>query len=382
MRILKATILSLSLVTVMAGAAVAPALSTIADYFSTADTLLIKLIITLPSLFIIVTSLLFSMISNLLSSKAMSILGLVFYIAGGCGAGLVNNIYLLLVFRSILGIGVGLIMPLSTGLIAYFFDQNEQSKLMGYSFAMNNLGGIIALVLSGVLVSINWRYSFAIYSLGILVLIMSIFFLPKADLSKAKDGLDLKSIRKILPYALTMFATMVIFYTLPSNFSIIISKEQLVPTSFIGLLMSLQNIFAFITGLLLFSIIKKFGKNTKYFATGMLALGFWGLSFTGNILTVIFGLFALGIGLGTLIPILNTQIAINIAKEKMTSAMAIMSAMLFLGQFLSPIIIDTIQSTFHLQGLQIPFCLATILSIALMICLIKIPISHNKNEPI
>ncbi|HEY5562272.1 MAG TPA: hypothetical protein VIK72_11055 [Clostridiaceae bacterium] len=46
-------------------------------------------------------------------------------------------------------------MPLSTGLISYLFDKKEQSKLMGYSSAMNNLGGIIALSISGSLVSLN-----------------------------------------------------------------------------------------------------------------------------------------------------------------------------------------------------------------------------------
>lgn len=65
-----------------------------------------------------------------------------------------------------------MIMPLSTGLLAFFFDKNEQSKLMGYSSAMNNLGGIIATSLSGILVSFNWRYSFSIYIMGLFVMIL------------------------------------------------------------------------------------------------------------------------------------------------------------------------------------------------------------------
>jgi MFS family permease len=380
MRKLKATILSLSLVTVMSGAAVAPALGVIADYFSRANPLLIKLIITLPSLFIIFTSLLFSMISNRLSAKAIAIYGLLFYIIGGCGAGFVNNIYLLLVFRIILGIGVGLIMPLSTGLIAYFFDKNEQSKLMGYSSAMNNLGGIIATAISGFLVSLNWRYSFTIYFLGLFVMMMVVWILPKADLNKAKNSLDKKNIRKISPYISAMFVTMVIFYTLPSNFAMIVTEENLVPTSLMGLLMSVQNIFAFITGLVLSAIIKKIGKHIKYFAAGMLILGFLSLSFTDNLLTVILGLIALGVGLGMLVPVLNAQISLNVDKEKMTSAMALMSAMLYLGQFLSPVIIDGIQSLLHLQSSQMPFYLAMILSTGLLISLFKIPIRVLESE--
>ncbi len=377
---LKATILSLSLVTVMSGAAVAPALGAIADYFSKTDPLLIKLIITLPSLFIIFTSLFFSLISSRLSSKTIAISGLIFYIIGGCGAGFVNNVYFLLAFRIILGIGVGLIMPLSTGLIAYFFDKNEQSKLMGYSSAMNNLGGIIATALSGYLVSLNWRYSFAIYLLGLLVMIMVIMFLPKAEMSRTKNKMDRETIRNIAPYVSVMFITMIVFYTVPSNFSIIVTKEKLVPTSLIGLLMSVQNMIAFITGLTLSVIVKKIGGYTKYFASAMMILGFLGLSFTGNIVMVIIGLIALGVGMGTLAPMLNAQISFHVDKEKMTSAMAIMSAMLYLGQFLSPILIDGIQSLLHLQGLQIPFYLAMILSGALLISFIKIPVITVENR--
>jgi MFS family permease len=376
---LKITILSLSLVTVMSGAAVAPALGAIADYFSKTDPLLIKLIITLPSLFIIFTSLFFSLISNKLSSKAIAIIGLLLYIIGGCGAGFVNNIYLLLAFRSILGIGVGLIMPLSTGLIAYFFDKNEQSKLMGYSSAMNNLGGIIAMVLSGYLLSLNWRYSFAIYLLGLFVVIMVIRILPKAELNRTKNGIDIKSIHKIAPYVSVMFIIMVIFYTMPSNFSMIMTAENLIPSSFIGLLMSVQNITAFITGLSLSVIVKKVGRYTKYFAAGMLALSFLSLSFTGYVVTVILGLIALGIGLGILVPVMNAQISLHVDKEQMTSAMSIMSAMLYLGQFLSPILIDGIQSLLHLQGIQMPFYLAMILSVALLISLIWIPVYTTDN---
>jgi MFS family permease len=371
---LKVTILSLSLVTVMSGAAVAPALGAIANYFSNTDPLLIKLIITLPALFIIFTSLLFSSLSSRLSSKTIAISGLFLYIVGGCGAGFVNNIYLLLAFRSILGIGVGLIMPLSTGLIAYFFDKNEQSKLMGYSSAMNNLGGVIATTLSGYLVSLDWRYSFTIYLLGLLVMIMVVEFLPKAEIRNTKNSIDAKSIRNITPYVFTMFITMIIFYALPSNFSIIMTKENLVPTSFIGLLMSVQNITAFTTGLALSIILKIVGRYTKYFASGILALGFFSLSFTNHIVTVVLGLVALGVGLGTLVPMLNDQISYHVDKEKITSAMSIMSAMLYLGQFLSPFIIDGIQSIFHLQGMQMPFYLAMILSLALLISFVKIPV--------
>ncbi len=379
---LKATVLMLSLVTVMAGAAVAPALGPIGEYFSNADPLLIKLIVTLPSLFIIFTSLLFNVIAGRLNAKTIAVLGLVLYIAGGCGAGFADSVYMILVYRSILGVGVGLVMPLSTGLIGYFFDKKEQSKLMGYSSAMNNLGGIIALALSGLLVSVNWRYSFAIYLLGLAVLIMVIRFLPgEKKTDGTKKGIDKDSVRKILPYGAMMFLGMIVFYAAPSNFSMVMTQESLVPVSMIGLLMSVLNVTSFIIGLVLSAVVKKLGRTTKYFAPGMMAAGFFSLTFSGNIAAVIFGMFAIGVGVGILTPLMFSQISFHVDKEKMTAAMSVMSAMLYLGQFLSPILIDGLQSLLHLQALQTPFYIAMALAAVLMAGLTRVPVYTAGNEP-
>jgi len=197
---LKVTILSLSLITVMAGAAIAPALGEINSNFNDVSTLLIKMIVTLPPLFIILTVLFFNTISNKLSTKQIAVTGLLLYIIGGCGAGFANNIYLLLFLRGVLGVGVGLIMPLSTGLLSYCFDRSEHSKLMGYSSAMNNLGGVIAMSLSGFLVTFNWRYSFLIYLLGFLVLILVFLFLPDIKLRSSKNKLNKEITKEIYHY--------------------------------------------------------------------------------------------------------------------------------------------------------------------------------------
>lgn len=53
------SILSLSLLTVMAGAAVAPALGVIRRYFSDANPLFVQMIISMPAIFIVITNFLF-----------------------------------------------------------------------------------------------------------------------------------------------------------------------------------------------------------------------------------------------------------------------------------------------------------------------------------
>ena len=109
---LTVSILSLSLLTVMAGAAVAPALGVIKEYFADSDQLFVQMIISMPALFIVLTNLLFGRLAKKFGSRTLVIAGLMLYTVGGCAAGLFDSIGLVLAMRALVGIGVGIIIPL------------------------------------------------------------------------------------------------------------------------------------------------------------------------------------------------------------------------------------------------------------------------------
>lgn len=69
-------ILSLSLLTVMAGAAVAPALDVIQQHFSGEPVILIQLIISMPALFIAITNLFFGKLCALFKGRTLTLTGL------------------------------------------------------------------------------------------------------------------------------------------------------------------------------------------------------------------------------------------------------------------------------------------------------------------
>ena len=177
-------ILSLSLLTVMAGAAVAPALGVIREYFQDESLTTVQLIISMPALFIMTTNLFFKKLCRLFTVRKLTISGLVMYIVFGCGAGLFSNIYLVLVCRAFLGIGVGIIMPMSTGLISYYFTRDKQDLLMGYSSAMNMMGGVIATLIAGALAMLSWRLSFLVYLMGGLSIIPVVLWIPDEKIAE------------------------------------------------------------------------------------------------------------------------------------------------------------------------------------------------------
>lgn len=102
MKPLAASILSLSLLTVMAGAAVAPAL------------------------FIVITNMFFGRLASRFGARTLTMAGLALYTVGGAAAGLFNSIWAVLVMRALVGVGVGIIMPLSTGLLTYYFAPEKR----------------------------------------------------------------------------------------------------------------------------------------------------------------------------------------------------------------------------------------------------------------
>ena len=242
-----ATILSMSLLTVMAAAAIAPAMGIIRQHFASAPDMLVQLIISLPALFIILTNLLFLPISRVLRTRAIAIIGLVLYVAAGTGCFFVDNIHLLLLMRALLGVSVGLIMPLSTGLLSYFYPPEEQARLMGLSAAMNQMGGVVGTLLAGML--------------------------------------------------------------------------------------------AFFVGLVFGHLMHRFRTSIKFFPPIVLIIGYAFYAEASNVAMLLIGSAFIGVGNGIGVPYLLTIASIKGGKNSATTVMPLLSASLYLGQFISPILI-------------------------------------------
>lgn len=204
----------------MAGAAMAPALWAVKAHFAGKPDLLIQFIVSLPALFIIVTNLCFPLLCRIAKTKSIAVAGLVLYVVSGTGAFFLEDISTILILRALLGVSVGMIMPLSTGLLSYYFPPEDQSRLMGLCAAMNQIGGVIATLIAGVLAKVGWNYAFLVYSMGLFVLILVLLFLPNERLETPKgSGGFVRNIKRFYPSVLGMLLLMICFFIFPTNFS-------------------------------------------------------------------------------------------------------------------------------------------------------------------
>ena len=364
-----ATILSMSLLTVMAGAAIAPALGIIKAHFSEANDLLVQLIVSMPALLIIVTNLFFLAISRRLRTRAIATTGLLLYVMAGAGCFFVDDIYVLLVMRALLGISVGLIMPLSTGLLAYYFPPEEQARLMGLSAAMNQMGGVVATLLAELLATIEWNYAFLVYLMGLIAVVMVWLWLPDEQLGSAnKRGIPFqpRQLLKFHPSVIGMLLLMMIFFIFPTNFAIIAHQQTTLSTEVITIIMVGLDVVAFFVGLVFGSLMYTFRQPIKYFAPLFFLLGYVAYLIP-SVATILLGSVFIGIANGVGVPYLNTIASIKGGRNSATTVMPLLSAALYLGQFLSPLIVMPLSRLMFGTSLTAPYKVGILLCLAFLV---------------
>jgi len=355
------TILSMGLLTVMAGAAMAPALGVIRDHFHHVPELMVQFIVSLPALFIIITNLCFPLLCRLLRSRTLATVGLCLYVVAGTGAFFVDSIGWLLLLRALLGVSVGMIMPLSTGLLAYYFPPEDQAHLMGLSAFMNQMGGVVATFISGFLAGIRWNYAFLVYLMGLLALVLAIRFLPNERLAQGKEaqhdapdqidnGAELvdagkhdavwRSLLRFHPSIVGMMLVMLLFFIFPTNFAITSLHNETLSTEGITIIMVGLDVVAASIGLLFGRMMCHMRRIMKYVAPLGFLIGYCCLAGGIGLPLLLTGCFFVGLANGSGVPYINTIASIKGGRNAATTVMPLVSAALFAGQFLSPLLIS------------------------------------------
>lgn len=339
---IKLSILSVSLLTLMAGAAVAPGLSEVSRIFAGYSPTVVKLVISLPPLLIIPFSLLSGFLSSLMGKKNLLITGLVVYLIGGVGASFVDSLPFLLVFRAVLGMGTGIILPLSTGLIADFYHGDERAKMLGFSSAFNCLGTILANIAAGILVAINWHYIFYVYYLAVPVLFLAIPFIP-VKISAGQESLCKAIVPRELTYwALAAFLTMLAFFGVVTNLSLLIDHRNIGSSHVSGLMFALNSLCMLFAGAFFLTVQKKLKRWYAPCVLFLMAAGYTGLMITGSLTLLIVSIISSGLGTGLAFPFIMNKASQYAREDNSIFIMGIVSGSAFLGQFLSPIILDNI----------------------------------------
>ncbi|HBC94735.1 MAG TPA: MFS transporter, partial [Pelotomaculum sp.] len=177
---IKLAILSFSIL-LMGIIGIAGGLSVIGNHFSNLPQTSIQLLISLPCILIIVFSLLVGKLQEYVSKKKLVVFGILCFIIGGTVPAFISSFTAILVLRAILGVGIGIMQPLSSALVVEHFEGDECSKVMGQQVAAQMLGCAVMVLLGGYLAVVGWQAIFYLHLIAIISFIIVLVCLPDTN---------------------------------------------------------------------------------------------------------------------------------------------------------------------------------------------------------
>lgn len=352
---LKLTLLLISVLTILAASIVAPALPEIARVFSDVpgSDLLSKMVLSLPAIFIALSAPFAGRIIDKHGRLKYLITALVVYTISGSSAYFLDNIYLILVGRAILGMSIGAIMTITITLIGDYFEGEERKQFIGYQSAFIGFSGIIFLAGGGFLADISWRSPFLMYFAALLLIpLISKFLVEPTKVKHESDAADFKVSGLLKIVFATAITYMVLFYIVPTQLPFLLKEIGFEANSLTGTILSINAVGMVISALMYSKLKSKFSFAIMFsFGFILMALGFTAVSYAHSLPTVIGSMLVAGFGIGLLMP--NTNLwAIELTQPAQRGkTLGILTMCMFLGQFLSPIVVQPIVKLYGLNTL-------------------------------
>lgn len=356
---------SVSAVTSLPGLAVSPILGDMNNIFPKASDLEIQMLTSLPSLLIIPFVLLAGRLSTGRDKLPMLYLGLAIFTLCGVACLVAKSMTALIIISSILGIGAGMIIPLSTGLVVDYFTGDFRVKQLGYSSAINNLTLVGATALTGYVADINWHLSFLVYLLPGVSLLLCLALRRESAAAEPMESDQYKqqSINKRHLAVLTLFYFVITFASLVVTFdTAFLFEKYKIRQELAGVSISLFFLAIMLPGLFLSHIIKYTRSYTNVISTMLLTLGLLSMTIFKSPTMLVIGVILSGFGYGIIQPLIYDKAAIIAPPHLATQALSIVMAANYIAIILCPFIIDAVRKLFATQSISFSFGLCAVVA--------------------
>ena len=352
-------ILASATLTVMAGAIISPILNPMTEGLGVGPGMA-RVIITTHSIFVAFSSPFFGVLIDRIGPKQPLTLGLVLYgISGGVGL-FINNYWLLLCSRALLGIGTAAIFTSITLLIFDLYEQGaRRNKIMSWRASSQSVGGIIWPLLGGFVGTYSWHFPFGVYFVSIPVSLLVLLYIPQvkrdlsiptADKEKTVLGLLRENPTLFVTYGLS-FLNMVLLYAFVVFLPAVLKQLGVMSTFYVGLFISTIGIVAGISAPMYAMIRAKLSyKSIVTMSFTLWAASFIILSQASTTWFVLISIALFGIGQGILMPAVQLWAGEMVPASFRGRITSYLGTFGLVGQFLSPIILSQMESSLGLNS--------------------------------
>lgn len=380
-------IMSLSLVVNLPGLAITPMLGTLDKIFPGTSDLERQLLTMLPNLLIIPFVLMSGKLSTTPRKKLLVLVALVIYVLSTIGYLFSHSMLELIIYSCTLGIGAGLLVPFSTGLLADTFSGKYLVRQMGLQSAVSNLTLVIATFAVGWLAIFNWHLPFLVYAVCLIPLALMPYLkkVPEQEMNPALSdkapaasavldpslkcnakGLSISRLATVFGvYFLMCVATVSISEYTP----FLVSHRHLDP-SITGTITSVYFLLVFASGFYLDKICKIFKANTMIVACAFILIGLIIFTFLSSVGMMMVGTILCGFGYGVVQPVVYNKATQTVCRPSLsTQALAIALTANYAAIVAEPLITQGICKLFNQPvNSTFPFYISVVLALALFIC--------------
>ena len=371
---------SVSALTSLPGLAVSPILGELSTIFPHATELDIQMLTSLPSLLIIPFVLLAGKLAEKRDFIRLLRVGLWLFAASGVLYLFSSRMWQLMAVSALLGIGAGLIIPLSTGLISRYFTGEYRVRQFGYSSAITYMTLVVATAVTGYLAEVHWRLPFAVYLLPLISLVLSAYLkkdaasvtikqaaaiippIQSTPVISGKYGIHIRHlVQLMLFYGLVTYVVLAVTFNLP-----FLMEAHHFSSGNSGLMISLFFLAIMAPGFMLDSLVKLLRNKTKLYSLLAIAIGLLLIWISPTEWLIVPGCILVGLGYGIIQPLIYDKTVDTAIPQKTTLALAFVMVMNYLAILLSPFITDFFQWIFHTGSQEFPFIFNLCITILIM----------------
>lgn len=352
----KAVLLLVATMTVLAGAIISPSLPAMHRFFVERSEVEVQLILTMPALAIALFGTLMGLLADRLNRRALLLVALAIYGVAGFAGFVVDDYWALMSSRLLLGVAVAILMSVSTVLIGEYFDFEGRARFMGVQASFMALGGVVFMTLGGVLADISWRGPFLVYLSSFVILPLAWTVLSRPTNSMNEEGAALDTVGEfpwriaLLVYWLA-FLGMALFYMLPAQVPFLLTSRG----NYSGVAISLAVVSGTAVSGVSSYLYGRVRARTSFVgvyvaAFALVAAGYLVLGNGSGFVTVAVGAAISGSGFGLMMPNAGAWL-ITVTPDRIRGrvAGALVSAF-FVGQFMSPILVAPAAERIPLEG--------------------------------
>ena len=348
-----ATLVLVSMLNVMSGAAVAPALPAISEAFPEASEAIVSLVITLPSLAVVLSGLFVGAIADRIGKARTLVISLAVFTVTGLSALVAPSLEVLLAGRFLLGVAIAGIATSSSALASEYYDEAMRAKVYGWQSAASGASVLVLETSGGFLSLLGWRAPFLVYVVGFAFLALAALFIREAprhladgaassqavveEQACADEG-GLARIAKGVGFVLAAclaaaFLSQALSYIVPAKMPYLIEsfgKSSLVSGLFLGCF-GVANIVGSLASARLQRRFRRSLLVACCFAS--LALGCTLMAVAPGMWVVLAGVVFVGLGVGCVTPLLVALVASCSTRKNSGKHMGAVATAVNLGQF-------------------------------------------------